>query len=63
VPACVADRAFLYVNGRLPEAADACALASASDAFVSGGLTFPALLAGIVEAPAFRLRRPPPPTP
>jgi hypothetical protein len=63
VPSCVADRAFLYVNGRMPAAADACTVASASEAFVSGGMTFPALIAGIVESPAFRLRRPPAPTP
>jgi hypothetical protein len=63
VPSCVTDRAFLYVNGRMPDTADSCTLASASAAFVGGGLNFPALLAGIVEAPAFRLRRPPTPTP
>jgi hypothetical protein len=63
VPSCVADRAFLYVNGRMPEAADSCTLAEVSRAFVNGGLTFPALVAGLVEAPAFRLRRPPAPTP
>jgi hypothetical protein len=63
IPACVADRAFIYVNGRMPEAADACSVASVSQAFVAGGQTFPALIAGLVEAPAFRLRRPPTATP
>jgi len=59
VPVCVADRAFLYVNGREPGAADSCTLSSATQAFAAGGQGFPALLAGIVEAPAFRLRRAP----
>jgi hypothetical protein len=63
VPACVANRAFLYVNGREPGAADTCTLASATSAFASGNQSFPALLAGIVEAPAFRLRRAPLATP
>jgi len=63
VPACVANRAFLYVNGREPGAADTCTLASATSAFDGGNQSFPALLAGIVEAPAFRLRRAPAATP
>jgi hypothetical protein len=63
LPSCVADRAFLYVNGRMPAAADHCTVDGVSQAFVSGGLTLPALVAGMVEAPAFRLRRPPTPTP
>lgn len=63
LPHCVAERAFLYVNGREPAVADSCAVEGISTAFVSGGQTLPALLAGIVEAPAFRLRRAPAPTP
>jgi len=63
VPACVANRAFLYVNGREPGAADTCTLASATTAFSSASQSFPALLAGIVEAPAFRMRRAPAATP
>ena len=59
VPGCVADRAFLYVNGREPGSADACTLSSTTQAFAAGGNGFPALLTGIVEAPAFRLRRAP----
>lgn len=63
VPECVAKRAFLYVNGREPTSADACTVATISDAFSKGGKSFPALVAGIVEAPAFRLRRAPGVTP
>jgi len=63
VPECVAKRTFLYVNGREPTAADACTVATIAGAFTNGGKSFPALLAGIVEAPAFRLRRAPPVTP
>ncbi len=59
VPACVANRAFLYVNGREPATADACTVGSVTQSFTSGGQSFPALLAGLVEAPAFRLRRAP----
>jgi hypothetical protein len=59
IPACVADRAFIYVHGRMPGAADACTVAFVSQAFTGGGQTFPALVAGLVEAPGFRLRRPP----
>jgi hypothetical protein len=63
VPACVTDRAFLYVNGREPKPADHCTVQGISQAFVGGGQTFPALLAALVEAPAFRLRRAPARTP
>jgi hypothetical protein len=63
VPSCVTDRAFLYVNGREPAAADQCAVSSMTEAFVSGGQTFPSLLGGIVESPVFRLRRAPAPAP
>jgi hypothetical protein len=59
IPACVADRAFIYVHGRMPGAADACTVAFVSQAFTGGGQTFPALVAGLVDAPGFRLRRPP----
>ncbi len=63
VPECLTKRAFLYVNGREPTALDACTVAAASQAFVAGSETFPALLEGLVEAPAFRLRRAPAATP
>ena len=59
VPACVASRAFLYVHGRAPNGPDGCAVERASRGFVNGNYAFPALLKGLIEAPAFRLRRPP----
>src|SRR5690606_12655532 len=62
VSECLASRAFLYGGGREPVAADACTLESATRAFTSSG-NFAALLAGIIEAPEFRLRRAPAATP
>ncbi|HEX6767140.1 MAG TPA: DUF1592 domain-containing protein, partial [Polyangiaceae bacterium] len=59
VPACLAARTFLYVHGREPNGADACAVERASRGFVDAGFGFPALIQGLIEAPAFRLRRPP----
>jgi hypothetical protein len=60
VSACLAQRAFLYVHGRVPNGPDGCAIERASTGFVDANHTFPALLRGLIEAPAFRLRRPPP---
>ena len=60
---CLTTKAFLYVSGREAAAADSCAVAKASEAFASNGNGFPALLKGLVEAPAFRLRRAAPATP
>ena len=59
VPACLAARTFLYVHGREPNGPDACAVERASRGFVASGYGFPALIRSLVEAPAFRLRRPP----
>jgi hypothetical protein len=63
VQACVAEKAFLYVSGRTASSADSCALANASEAFTTNGNGFPALLRGLIAAPAFRLRRAAPPSP
>jgi hypothetical protein len=59
VPACLAARTFLYVHGRVPNGPDGCAIERASQGFVDSNYAFPALLRGLIEAPAFRLRRPP----
>jgi hypothetical protein len=59
VPACLAARTFLYVHGRSPNGPDGCAIERASRDFVDANYGFPALLRGLIEAPAFRLRRPP----
>jgi hypothetical protein len=59
VPACLASRTFLYVHGRAPNGPDGCAVQRASEGFVNANYGFPALIRSLVEAPAFRLRRPP----
>jgi len=59
VPVCLAERAFLYVNGREPENVDHCAVSGITEDFSAAGQTFPGLLQAVVEDPAFRLRRPP----
>jgi hypothetical protein len=61
VPGCIAERAFLYVNGREPGPADACTVDQATRDFAAGAHSFPTLLAGMVASPAFRLRRAPTP--
>jgi len=57
VSACLTSRAFLYVNGREPASADQCTVKSAEQRFTSQASSFPSLLRGLIEAPAFRLRR------
>jgi hypothetical protein len=59
LPACLASRTFLYVHGRAPNGPDGCAVQRASEGFVNANYGFPALIRSLVEAPAFRLRRPP----
>jgi hypothetical protein len=59
VPACLAARTFLYVHGRTPNGPDGCAVERASRGFVDANYGFPALIESLIEAPAFRLRRPP----
>jgi len=59
VAECLTERAFLYTNGREPTQADACNVASAAEGFSSSSFDFPALVRGLVEDPAFRLRRAP----
>jgi hypothetical protein len=57
VSACLAHKAFLYVNGHEAANEDACALVSAGNTFSAGGQSFASLLKGLVEAPEFRLRK------
>jgi hypothetical protein len=57
VSACLAHKAFLYVNGREAADEDACTLDAAGKTFSAGGQSFTSLLKGLVEAPEFRLRR------
>lgn len=60
---CLTDKAFVYVAGREPGLADACTIEKATQAFATNGNGFPTLVKGLVEAPAFRLRRAAPATP
>jgi hypothetical protein len=56
VSSCLTSRLFLYTNGREPQGEDACTVASAASSFGTQH-DFRALVSGLVEAPAFRLRR------
>lgn len=62
VAACLTEKVFSYVGGRKPVTSDACALDAASTSFEASGQGFRSLLAGVVEADAFRLRRAPAPS-
>lgn len=59
VSSCLTSRVFLYANGREPAAADGCSVASAADSFDTTQHDFRSLLRGLVESPAFRMRRAP----
>jgi hypothetical protein len=63
VQSCLTAKAFLYVSGREAASADSCTVSQAAQAFATNGNGFPVLLKGLVEAPAFRLRRAAPATP
>ena len=57
VSACLTSRAFLYVNGREPAAADQCTVQAAEHGFSAKTNSFPDLLRGLVQDRSFRLRR------
>jgi hypothetical protein len=59
VPECVADKVFLYMNGRAALEQDRCSVASGTRAFLAGDASFPALVQALVATPEFRLRRAP----
>lgn len=59
VAACLSSRVFLYANGRSPSSEDACAVEQATTEFIRSQHAFSNILLGLIEAPAFRLRRPP----
>jgi hypothetical protein len=59
VTVCLADKAFLYINGHDATTDDLCSIDSASRSFAASNQAFTALLKGLVEAPEFRLRRAP----
>ncbi|MGK3968608.1 DUF1592 domain-containing protein [Sorangium sp. So ce118] len=57
--ACVAEKLFIYTQGREPAAEDRCAIDAAAEGFALEGNRFRSFLTAIVQAPAFRLRRVP----
>ena len=59
VSSCLTSRIFLYAHGREPSAADACSVDSAAASFDATHHDFRSLLSGLVESPAFRVRRAP----
>lgn len=59
---CLVEKLFIYVNGRDSSQEDSCSVETAVHSFTTEN-TFPALVKGIVEGPAFRLRRAPVLTP
>jgi hypothetical protein len=63
VAECLSERAFLYIYGRDAATADACTLGHGAEAFEASSHGFTALLKGLIDAPAFRLRRVPTGTP
>jgi hypothetical protein len=56
---CVAEKAFVYTQGRFPADADHCMLESVGQRFAASGYGFPSLIAALVQAPSFRMRRAP----
>jgi len=59
--ACLSSRVFLYAHGRDPAAADSCAVEQSTKEFIGNQHSFSSMLLGLIEAPAFRLRRAPAP--
>lgn len=59
VSACLAQKAFVYAEGRHPEPLDACSYQATSSGFAEEGGSFRALLRHLVSSPGFRLRRAP----
>lgn len=57
--ACLSSRVFLYAHGRDPAGQDSCAVERSTKAFIGSQRSFSSLLLGLIEDPAFRLRRTP----
>ncbi|HEU5077340.1 MAG TPA: DUF1592 domain-containing protein [Polyangiaceae bacterium] len=55
--ACLSSRVFLYAHGRDPGPQDSCAVEQSTKDFIGSQRGFSNLLLGLIEAPAFRLRR------
>ncbi|RYZ02412.1 MAG: DUF1592 domain-containing protein [Myxococcales bacterium] len=56
---CVAEKAFVYTQGRFPGDADRCMLQSVGKRFAESGYGFPSLISALTSAPSFRMRRAP----
>jgi hypothetical protein len=54
---CIAEKMFVYTQGRFPQEKDRCALDEVGRRFADEGFRFPALARALVTSPAFRLRR------
>lgn len=63
VPECLAERVFVYAEGRHPEPEDVCTSEAASAGFSQEQGSFQGLLRHLVQSPGFRLRRAPSPPP
>ncbi|WP_438034078.1 DUF1592 domain-containing protein [Sorangium sp. So ce204] len=57
--ACVAEKLFIYTQGREPAAEDRCAIDASAGSFTQDGNRFRSFLTAIVRSPEFRLRRAP----
>lgn len=57
--ACVAEKLFIYTQGREPTAEDQCVVDAAAEGFSLDGNRFRSFLTSLVTSPAFRLRRAP----
>jgi hypothetical protein len=57
IASCMAEKAFVYTQGRFPTEQDRCALDDVGKRFAEEGFRFPALARALVTSPAFRLRR------
>jgi hypothetical protein len=58
---CMANRLFLYTQGRAPERADSCTIEATTRTFTREEHQFAALVRALVESESFRLRRVPKP--
>jgi hypothetical protein len=59
VASCMAEKLFVYTQGRFPAQGDQCSVTAASQQFSAENHRFASLVEGIVTAPAFRLRKAP----
>jgi Protein of unknown function (DUF1592)/Protein of unknown function (DUF1588)/Protein of unknown function (DUF1587)/Protein of unknown function (DUF1585)/Protein of unknown function (DUF1595) len=56
---CMAQKVFVYTQGRFPEGNDVCSVSAAGQRLVTDNYQFGSIVASLIESPAFRLRRVP----